>query len=85
MAKIKKRKLTDKEQRVAASILTEYVIAHNDKGFNAEFFDSVMKDYELCKDPFTQLPCSPSEYADNSREYDRQTMIQRYGHCDGLD
>lgn len=85
MAKNKKRKLTDKEQRVAASILTEYVIAHNDKGFNTEFFDSVMNDYELCKDPFTQLPCSPREYADNSLEYDRQAMIQRYGHCDGLD
>lgn len=85
MAKNKKRIITDKEQRGAASILTEYIIAHNDKGYNAKFVESVMKDYGLFEDPFTRLPCSAKEYANNNREYDRQVMIQKYGHCDGLD
>ncbi len=85
MAKNKKHIITDKEQRVAASILTEYIIAHNDNGYNSEFVESVMKDYGLFEDPFTRLPCSAKEYAHNSHEYDRQTMLQKYGHCDGLD
>lgn len=30
-------------------------------------------------------PCAPEEYCKNRLEYDRQTMIERYGHCDGLE
>lgn len=30
-------------------------------------------------------PVTPEEYAKNKLEYDRQTMIEQYGHCDGLE
>lgn len=30
-------------------------------------------------------PITPEEYAKNKLEYDRQTMIERYGHCDRLE
>lgn len=81
----KQKSISEKEQKVAAGILTEYVIVHNDKGFNGEFFERIMHEYELMKDPFTFLPCTSKEYEKNSLEYDRQTMIEKYGHCDGLD
>ena len=83
--KTKKRVLTDKEQRVAASILCEYIFTHDNNGYNAEFVKTVMRDYQLHDDPFTHLPCSSKEYAENSLEYAKQTMIERYGHCDGLE
>ena len=41
--------------------------------------------YGLCEDPFTRMICTSDEYAKNSLEYDRQTMYEKYGHCDGLD
>ena len=44
-----------------------------------------MKKYDLREDPFTSCPCTPDEYLDNKLEYERQTVIERYGHCDWLD
>lgn len=81
----KQRRLTDKEQRVASDILVDYIIAHMNDHYDSEFVERIMKRYELFDDPFTHLPCTAKEYAGNSLEYHRQTMIQRYGHCDGLD
>lgn len=81
----KQRKLTDKEQKAAADILCTYIFTHNNKGYNGEFVKRIMKQYALSDDPFTRLPCTPKEYAESSLEYDRQTMIEKYGHCDGLE
>lgn len=83
--KNKNRVLTDKEQRVAADILCEYIFTHNNNGYNSEFVKTVMQDYQLLDDPFTHLPCSPKEYAKNSVEFAKQKMVERYGHCDGLE
>jgi hypothetical protein len=41
--------------------------------------------YALCHDPFTGMLCTCEEYAENSLEYDKQAMMSRYGHCDGLE
>jgi hypothetical protein len=48
-------------------------------------WEEVFKQYGLCEDPFTRTPCTPAEYEKSSLEYEKQTMIERYGHCDGLE
>ena len=50
-----------------------------------ETYHRLFEDYELFEDPFTKLPCTSEEWGKNTIEYERQTMIQRYGHCDGLE
>ena len=82
--KTNKKRRTNAEQRVAADILTSlYFLTSKDD------FETLCKDiyerYELNKDPFTGLPCSDKDYFDNCLEYDRQVMMEKYGHCDGLD
>lgn len=77
-------KITNTMQKVAVDILTEFLFTHNMDEVIAAY-DRVFKKYELCDDPFTHTPCTPEEYCKNKQEYERQTMIERYGHCDGLD
>jgi hypothetical protein len=79
-----KPKITKRDQRIVAKILTQFMFTTN--------MDDVMKvwkevfdEYGLCEDPFTRTPCTPDEYCENSLEYDRQVMVERYGHCDGLE
>lgn len=82
------KKLTKAQLQIAVNILQEYIFfrtKENKEVFNAEFYNKIMEEYNLMKDPFTHLPCTPEEYAKNSLEYDRQTMIEKYGHCDGLE
>ena len=78
-----KKKLTDKEQQVASEILTAFMFTNNMEDV-MKVWQDIYNAYELCDDPFTHTPCSPKEYAENSLEYSRQTMIEKYGHCDGL-
>lgn len=82
------KKLSKKQSefvaKVAADILIAFTFVRNMEDF-LKVYNEVYKQYGLCDDPFTHLPCSPSEYAENSVEYERQLMIERYGHCDGLD
>lgn len=80
---MKPRKLTDKEQRIVAEILTAFMFTKNMDDV-MRVWQEIYNAYELCDDPFTHTPCSPKEYAENSLEYDRQSMINQYGHCDGL-
>ena len=77
-------KITKTMQKVAADILTEFMFARNMDEV-MEVYQRVFERYGLCDDPFTGCPCTPDEYYENRLEYDRQTMIERYGHCDGLD
>lgn len=81
---IKKPKITDKMQEVAADILTQFMFTRTMEDVY-EVWKMVYEQYELCDDPFTQTPCSLKECCKNSLEYDRQLMMKRYGHCDGLD
>lgn len=71
------------EQQVAAEILTQFMFTR-DMGEVLQTWENIYKQYNLCDDPFTKCPCSPSNYYKSKLEYDRQTMMDKYGHCDGL-
>ena len=77
-------KITKTAQKVAVDILTEFMFTR-DMSEVVATFNRVLEQYNLYEDPFTGCPCTPDEYYENSLEYERQTMIARYGHCDGLD
>ncbi len=79
-----KRKLTTRDQKVAADILTEFTFVNNMDEFWSTYKD-IFKRYDLCDDPFTNLPVSTEEYCKNKLSYERQAMIEMYSHCDGLD
>lgn len=77
-------KITKQMQKVAADILIEFLFTRDmDEVIKA--YHRVFDRYGLCKDPFTGIPCTPDEYYESQLEYERQTMIERYGHCDGLE
>ena len=76
-------KITKTMQKVAADILTQFMFADTLEEA-LDVWNNVYEQYELCIDPFTGTPCSTEDYYKNRLEYDRQTMIERYGHCDGL-
>lgn len=80
----KKRPITDKEQRIAAEILTAFMFT-KDMDDVMRVWKAVYNQFALCDDPFTGCPCSSKEYLENRAEHDRQIMIDRYGHCDGLE
>ena len=80
----KRRKLTERDQQVAAEILIRFAFVNSMDAFVSEYKE-LKKDYDLCDDPFTHLPCSSGQYSENSLKYERQTMEERYGHCDGLE
>jgi hypothetical protein len=77
-------KITKTMQKVAVDILTEFMFTR-DMSEVVATFNRVLEQYGLCEDPFTGVPCTPDEYCKNQLEYERQIMIERYGHCDGLD
>lgn len=79
-----KSKITNKEQRVAAEILTQFMFTRTMKEVLDTWYN-IYKEYGLHDDPFTHYPCSPEDYYKSKLEYDRQAMIDRYGHCDGLE
>lgn len=77
-------KIFERDQRIAAEILTAFMFTRT--------MDDVMKvwkriyeEYDLCDDPFTGTPCTRSEFCENRTEYVKQAMIEKYGHCDGLE
>lgn len=78
----RKRKLTDTMQEVAADICNQIIMEtwDGDPLDVRKFVESIIEQYNLQKDPFTELPCSCKEYAKNREEYDRQLMIERYGY-----
>lgn len=79
-----KSKMTNKEQRVAAEILTQFMFAR-DMEEVLQTWDNVYKQYDLCDDPFTHCPCSPEDCCKANLEYAKQIMMDRYGHYDGLE
>ena len=88
---MKQKKITHPMQKVAVDILSDLEIllmTHNGP-YTADEIIAIMnkheKGYGLCQDPFTRMICTSKEYVENSLEYDRQTMYEKYGHCDGLD
>ena len=77
-------RIAEREQHVAAEILTAFMFT-NTMDDVKRVWNSIYDTYELFDDPFTLCPCSPKEYEENRLEYDKQAMIERYGHCDGLE
>lgn len=88
---MKQKKITNTMQKVAADILSDFEIltmTHNGPYTFGEIWAIVRKHvdgYGLCEDPFTRMLCTSDEWVKNSLEYDRQTMYEKYGHCDGLE
>lgn len=77
-------KITKQMQKVAANILMEFMFTRNmDEVIEA--YQRVLEQYDLHEDPFTRCPCTPDEYYKSLLEYERQAMIERHGHCDGLE
>lgn len=77
-------KITKEMQSVAADILTQFMFADSIEDA-LDVWNNIYEKYGLCNDPFTGVPCTPEEYYESQLEYDRQTMIEKYGHCDGLE
>lgn len=78
-----KHKINMRDQKVAADILTEFAFVNNmDEFWSA--YNNIFKRYNLGDDPFTNLPVSTEEYGKNKLSYEKQTMIELYGHCDGF-
>ena len=88
---MKQEKITHTKQRVAVNILSDFEVltmTHNGPYTFEEIWAIVQKHvdgYGLCEDPFTRMICTSKEYAENSLEYEKELMMERYGHCDGLD
>ena len=80
----KVKKVTDHDQRIVAEILIEFLFAYERDKF-WDVWEEIYKRYGLCDDPFTGFPCSSKEAIENQLEYEKQVMIERYGHCDGLE
>ena len=81
MKKTRKKTITHKEQQVAAEILTAFTFVKNMEDVQA-VWERIYKQYELCEDPFTRLPCSAKEYEENRLEYEQQISLARYGYYD---
>lgn len=88
---MKKRKIaiTKPMQKVALDILSDLEILMM-KNIEIpkeliEIFNKHKDKYNLCEDPFTQMLCLPEEFSKNCLEYEKQLMIEKYGHCDGLE
>jgi hypothetical protein len=78
------KKISDKEQRIVAEILTQFMFTKNMDDV-MDVWNKIFEEYDLYSDPYTATPCSRKEYADNNVRYQKELMIQRYGHCDGLE
>lgn len=77
-------KITKTMQKVAVDILEEFMFAQTADDVT-KAWNHIYEKYGLCSDPFTRMPCTPEEYCESQLEYERQIMIEKYGHCDGLD
>lgn len=85
-------KISNAAQKVACDIVIDFYISMTNFVFDdigidraMKWADSIFERYNLCEDPFTHLPCTSKEYAENSLKYEQLLMIEKYGHCDGLD
>ena len=82
-------KITKTMQKVAVDILEDieiYMMTHNDVPEEIDkLYDRVFDKYCLCRDPFTGMVCTSEEWGKNQLKYEKDIMMERYGHCDGLD
>lgn len=91
--KEKSLKVYEAEQKIACDILGEMecslMSSSNTQSIKVDdivkIIDKYVDMYNLCRDPFSGCLCTHEERAENCLEYQRQIMMERYGHCDGLD
>lgn len=81
---MKKMKITPTMQKVAADILMQFMFTNNMDEV-VKVYNKVLEQYDLCEDPFTHTPCTLDEYCESILEYEKQCMIEKFGHCDGLE
>lgn len=79
-----KNKITLKEQRVVAELLTAFMFCKDMDEFT-KVWDHFYDLYELQDDPFTNCPCAKKDYYNSQLEYEKQIMMEKFGHCDGLE
>lgn len=91
---MKQKKITHTMQKVAVDILSdlEVILMMHDEVHQPltaqaiiEVINKHEEKYALLHDPFTGMLCTSEEYMENSLEYEKQAIISRYGHWDGLD
>ena len=80
----KKPRITSTMQNVAIDVLNEFAVARTMDDVVQAFY-KVMERYDLHSDPFTGFPVTFETFCKNSLERNKQEMIARYGHCDGLE
>ena len=70
-------RLSDRMQRVAADILTEFMFCRNmDDVYNT--WERVYKRYELNDDPFTGCPLGRKDYLSSKFEFEKQSQSCEY-------
>lgn len=79
-----RKKITKTQQRIASDILTAFMFV-KDMGEHDKVWKDLYDFYELNIDPFTYTSCATEDYYTKQREYERQIMMEKYGHCDGLE
>ena len=81
---MRKLKITDKDQRIVADVLNAFIFCDNMEEiiYNIEL---TAKIFCLGKDVYTGCYCSLKEECENRVQYQKDLMIDKYGHCDGLE
>lgn len=93
--KNKKMYISHPMQKVAVDILNDLeIILMQSKELDTreKIFDEISKiinvqskKYCLGNDPFTHMLCTSKEFGENWLEYQKQSAILKYGHCDWLE
>lgn len=81
---MKKSAVTRGMQRAVSDVLNR-ILSCTDIDDIAVVVQQACEDYMLEHDPFTGLLCSRYDYVQSCLKYDKQTMIDKFGHCDGLE
>ncbi len=76
-------KISERTKKAVADILTQFMFT-KDMDDVMKVWESIYSEYDLCRDPFTGTPCTENDYCHSRIEYEKQAMIEKYGHCDGL-
>lgn len=76
-------KQSEKIQCVVAEILTRFLFTRTHEEI-IDVWEQIYKEFGLCDDPFTHTPCAPIEYEKNRLEFEKQSMLEKFDHFDGL-
>lgn len=81
-------KITTSMQKVAVDILQELEVymmtEENVPQQIIDIYNKMYKKYELCDDPFTGMCCTDVDFFKSATEMEKQIMVQKYGHHDGI-